>query len=189
VVLLGVACGDDDAATTEAPTTTVQATTIVSTTVVEETTTTISPAQVAVMMAQALVGDYTGEWSNTMYGSSGSIEAEVFVDAATATATVNVDLGGFVLGIGDPPAETFTFEIGGEPPLTGTSEVVGDFTLDVAMDGTFGLTADAIPDPSGRVTALTMTGSIGMDGSIEGDYMVNFSDGTTAEGTVSVAKS
>jgi len=180
--------------TTEARTTTVEAsTTIESTTTeattVEETTTAVSEAQLAVMMAQALVGDYTGEWSDTTYGSSGSIEAEVSVDAATATVTVDVDLGRFVFGMGDPPAETLTFEIGGEPPLTGTSAVVGDLTLDVAVDDTFELVADAVPGPSGRITALTVAGSIGADGGIEGDYVVQFNDGTTAEGTVSVARS
>ena len=193
VIVLGAACGDDDAKTTAAPTTTeAAATTEAPTTteappVTEEVTTTADPAAAMVALAGMLVGDYTGEWENTTFTSNGPIDAEISVDADTATLTLTVDLGGYVFGAGDPPAETFGFNLTAGPPLTGTSVVVGDFILDVTMAGSFELIADAVPDPTGRVTTITVRGTVGFDGSVEGDYVVGFSDGTSAEGTISVA--
>ena len=141
---------------TTTTTTTVAPTTTATTTTMATTTTTADPAADRITAAQTVAGRYRGEWNNTTFGSSGAIVVEFSVDAATATATPTIDLGGFVFGGDDPPAASFVIDLRDEPPYAVDSPLLGGVTASLDADGTFTITTEDAP--SDRIGAVTIEG-------------------------------
>lgn len=138
--------------------------------------------------AAALAGSYSGNWTNTTFGSTGDASFDVTVDGAAGTFEVTVDLGGGVFGEGDPDPFTFggSFTADGTE-VSGSSDVLGDFTFTMDADGNFSI--DAPDVPSDRIETFTASGTASAGG-ITGTYMVTFPDGGgTAEGTFEVSSS
>jgi hypothetical protein len=156
-LLLVAACGGDDAATT----TTAAATTTTgaaATTTTAAGTTTVDETAARVAAAVALAGTYTGEWHNITFGSTGSIEAELTVDEAAATAQLTLDLGGNVFGSSDPDAFTVDIDLSAAGPYEGTNDLLGDFTVEAGADGGVTLIAPEVPGLGGL--ELTIEGTV-----------------------------
>ncbi len=194
LVLVAAGCGDDSSGETEtlpepttatlAPptTTTVAATT--STTVVA-TTTTRPVENPLVEAALEFIGDWSGQWNNTTFGSSGSVEATVAVDAAAESASLTLDLGGFVFGGSDPDPVVIELDLSGTPPLSASDGLFGDSTIEVGEDGTVTMTAHAVPGLGG----LTMVVTGAPDpGGWQMAYTIHNQDGSVfAEGVMDLA--
>lgn len=176
VVALALAgCGDDKKSSDTTAVSAPETTAAPATTAAEATTTTVDEVAARVAAAEALAGAYSGEWNNTTFGSVGSIAATLAVDAATATATLTIDLGGNVFGAADPDPLTAEFDLTMEGPYTGTNELFGDFTI-TYENGQLMFDAPAVPGVGGRQMLLTGTF---VDGTFSGTYtIVDLADGT-----------
>ncbi|MEQ1872524.1 MAG: hypothetical protein ABL953_02255 [Ilumatobacteraceae bacterium] len=180
-----VSCGDDKksdsttadtAADTSADTTTADSTAdTTADTTADPTTTVVDPAAARIATAEEIAGTYTGEWTNTTFGSTGTINATFTVDAITAIASLSMDLGGNVFGSPDPDALTAEFDLNGEGPYAGTSELFGDYTVEYSA-GHLKFTAPAVPGVGNL--EMTIEGDFA-DGAFSGTYtIVGLAEGT-----------
>lgn len=153
LALVAAACGDDHAdtttaiataTTTSAGTTTTTAAT--STTAGAATTTTEGATAARVAAAQELEGEYEGDWNNTTFNTTGSIEASFVVDAEAGFALLTVDLGGSVFGSPDPAPFIIEFDLTQEGPFEGTNALFGDYVVEVGADGHVTITAAELPN-------------------------------------------
>lgn len=113
-----------------------------------------------------------GTWTNTTYGSTGEVTANVTFDTTTNIATIAFDINGNVYGGTDPDPETFTLDMtnfiaNGTATLNFTSAVYGDIsaTLTFYTDntGVFSGTATNAPNPA--VTNASFSGTFEISGS------------------------
>jgi hypothetical protein len=146
-----------------------------------------SPTLDITVLAQAFAGVYSGTWTNTTFGSTGPVTADIKVDAATKTITALVTIGGNVFGGPPPPPETFTGKIGDLTSLSfsGHSATFGDFTVNAT--GT-GFTMKAINIPGDRVDHLDVVGTLDTK-AINATYTVTLKDGSKAAGTATMSRS
>ncbi|MGQ0825365.1 MAG: hypothetical protein ACT4OX_10125 [Actinomycetota bacterium] len=194
LVLGGCSGDDDDAETTDEDTTTTVAT---DDTEASDATTTPSDvtepsegeADPMLELLRSISGDYSGTWTNTTFGSTGSLDLTLTVDEAAGTVSADLDLGGNVFGGSDPAEESLaiSIDIGNlEAPVTTTSATFGDLTITAAADGS--VTIEAPDVPGDRVATFSaqaqLTGT-----AFEGDYQVGFEDASpAANGTFSATK-
>ena len=130
-------------------------------------------------------GRYAGTWTNTTFGSTGSAVLDVKLDRTAFTVAVTLTLGGNVFGSPAPAPETFTFPITASGvSFSGKSKTFGDLTVTM-KDGKATFKGDNV---SARVKTFEGTGTYG-SGAIAMNYSVTLSDGSKAQGTVSLKKS
>src|ERR1700730_1096076 len=138
-------------------------------------------------LALAFAGPYAGTWTNTTFGSKGSVMAVIAFDPATQTVTANLTVGGMVFGGPAPAPETFSGKLGqlGSLAFSGHSPTFGDFTV-TTTGPTFVMKAQNVPNA--RVDHFEADGLL-TGTTISGTYKVFFKDSTTADGVFSLAKS
>jgi len=206
VALVAAACGDDDAATgdttaaTSAPASTgapastaapasteatTASTSAPTTSTAVTTTTTEAAGNPLLEAALQFAGAYVGAWNNTTFGSTGAIETTIEVDEAAETATVTMDLGGFVFGGADPDPIVTVMDLTTEPPYETTNGLLGDASIDFALDGMLTLTAPAVPGLGGSTLIVEgLPDPVGF----EMTYRIENPDGSIfAEGTADMA--
>lgn len=146
-----------------------------------------TPSFDVTVLAQAFAGVYSGTWTNTTFGSSGPVTANIKVDAPTKTITAVVTIGGNVFGGPPPPPETFTGSIADLTSLTfsGHSATFGDFIVNAT--GT-GFTMKATNIPGNRADHLDVIGTLGTK-TINATYTVTLKDGSKAAGTATLSRS
>ena len=87
--------------------------------------------------AKPYAGRYEGTWSHEPGGTSGAVVVDIRPSAKVAAATVVVDLGGNVLGTGDPPPTELTALLDGEVATVQRGTVVlGQVAFEIRQDGT-----------------------------------------------------
>lgn len=179
------ACGGSDGGettTTGAPTTTTAGE---STTTTVATETTVDEAAGRVAMAEALEGEYEGEWNNLTFGSSGAAEGVVAVDGTLVTVTLM--LGGNVFGVGSPDPVVLEFDLSEPPPYTTESELFGEATIDIDEAGMLDFEAESITSLGGM--SLLVEGTVTADG-FDVVYRIVQGDGTEfANGTMTMPRS
>ncbi len=188
LALLASACGGGgEATTTTAPTTTAATTTTAAatTTTAEISTTTEDPVAYRVTLATILAGEWTGEWRNTTYGSTGEVLVDVRVDGAARTATITIDLGGAVFGGGDPEPFEVTVDLSAAPPYAASTALLGEITLSMTDTGAFTLAAADVPAEG--IATLSATGTAGSE-RVDLEYSVGFDDGSTAAGRATLLR-
>lgn len=173
VVLAAAACGSGSTAapTTVAPTV---------------AATTARPATTAAPTVSTTFEDgrYAGTWNNTTFGSTGSAAIDVKLDRTAFSVAVTLTLGGNVFGAPAPAPETFNLPITSTGvSYTGKSKTFGDLTVTM-KDGKATFKGDNV---SARVKTIEGTGTYGA-GAISLTYTVSLSDGSKAQGTVSLKK-
>ncbi|NIS80600.1 MAG: hypothetical protein GTO14_10435 [Anaerolineales bacterium] len=108
---------------------------------------------------QEYLGEWSGEWRNTTFGSRGAARA-TFTAEPDGTATFTIDLDGFVFGALDPDPVTYTgtfsadgaiFEAPGDP-------LFGDLTITVSSDGKVTILGELVPVEG--IASLAATGTI-----------------------------
>jgi len=134
----------------------------------------------------AAAGTYSGEWKSTTFNSSGTVQAVIAVDQATLNVSTTLTITGNVFGGSAPPPEVFNGKIGGLGALgfSGHSPTFGDFTV-TSNGPTFVMKAQNVPNA--RIDHFEADGTFAL-GSISGTYKVFLKDGTTADGTFSLAR-
>ena len=173
-------CGDDKKSDNTTADTASENTTADTSAGDQPTTTVADPVAARVATAQEIAGTYSGTWTNTTFGSTGAISATVAVDAAAATLTISLDIGGNVFGGPDPAPLTSNIDLNSEGPFAGTDPLFGDFTIDYSA-GHLVFTAPAVPNLGGKT--LTVEGDFA-DGSFAGTYTIP----TLADGTFETAR-
>ena len=178
VALVLASCGDDKKTVDTGAVDTTTADSAAPDTSVADATTTVAevdPVAERVAAAEEIEGTYTGEWQNTTFGSVGSIDATFAVDPATAVATLTMDLGGNVFGSPDPDPVLAEFDLNGEGPYNGTSELFGDYTISYS-DGHLTFEAASVPGVGGK--KMTLDGDFAAGG-FSGTYtIVDLAEGT-----------
>jgi hypothetical protein len=184
IVLVIVACGSSSTtAPSAAPSTTAAA--AATTAPPTAAPSTAKPATPAPTLATTFdEGRYTGTWTNTTFGSTGSAAIDVKFDRTAFTAAITLTLGGNVFGAPAPAPETFTFPITPSGvSSTVKSKTFGDFTVTLnAGKATF--KGDNV---SARVKTFEGTGTYAA-GVITINYTVTLSDGSKAQGVVNLKK-
>lgn len=128
---------------------------------------------------------FVGSWNNTTFGSTGPATFDIKVNAAAATMTVTITLGGNVFGAPAPAPETFTLPLSSAgATFTGKSKTFGDVTATL-KDGAMTFRGDNVP--GGRVKSIDGTGTYTLT-TMSLAYNVALADGTSAKGTVTLKK-
>lgn len=186
LVALVAACGGDAADKTTTTTAAAVTTTAPggATTTIAETSTTLDEAAVRVAAAEALVGSYDGEWRNLTFGSSGSAEATMELNGSVATMTMT--LGGNVFGGSAPPPVVMDFDLSSPPPYMVTSDLFGEVTVEVDLDGNLVFGSESIESLGGM--SLVVDGTVTATG-FDLEYSIFGTDGSLfAEGEFDMPK-
>lgn len=141
---------------------------------------------VAPFPVRGLLGNWTGSWTNQTFGSTGSAVFSL-TDKSPGVIGITVDLGGNVLGVGNPPAFGFDAMLS-----AGSGAVVSGISTPL---GTVNAQADASGNISGSIGNVSAPGidSLSFSGSFAGcmlnlSYTVQFSSGPPANGTLSATR-
>ena len=135
---------------------------------------------------QLYLGEWSGEWHNTTFGSTGAARASTTAEP-DGSATFTVDLDGFVFGALDPNPMTYigtytadgvTFEAPGDP-------LFGDLTIIVTRDGEITIQGELVPIEG--IASLFASGTITAD-EVSLSYTVAFAGGGEAVGEMVLAK-
>lgn len=131
--------------------------------------------------ASAFAGQWEGDWNNLTFGSSGGAVATVMVNK-DGTVSVTADLGGNVFGMSDPPPLTFQGTYGENEARFESMDnpVFGSFVM--MLQGEV-FTVQAMDVPIERIDLMDVYGSLNQE-RLDADYIVTFSDGSVAQGTL-----
>jgi hypothetical protein len=135
--------------------------------------------------AALLAGEWSGQWNNTTFGSSGPIEATITVNSDAGFLLADLDVGGSVFGQEDPDPQTFELDLVVGPPYDMRSGLLGEFDIEIADDGSFTLAAGDVAAEG--IASMTITGSI-TPTSFSATYTITFEGGGGAEGTIEATK-
>ena len=135
---------------------------------------------------QAYLGEWSGEWRNITFGSSGAVSAS-FLAEEDGTAAFTIDLDGFVFGALDPDPMTYTGSFSSEGAVFDipADPLFGDLTITVTAEGEISITGELVP-----VEGIAQISAIGTISSEEMhlDYTVTFSAGEPAIGEMNLTK-
>lgn len=196
IVLIAAACGGSTAETSTSVISGETGTFSVSSTAAPATTapstTTAAPATTVgvdpiIEAAKVTIGEYTGDWTNTTFGSTGPMTASIDI-SDDGTVTLVMDLGGFVFGESDPDPEVLVFGV--LEVVQGVdveSAVFGTMTLKQSLDG---LTMSALDVPSTSIGSVEIVVNLGSDGAVTGTYEIVFEGETVigAEGVFTLSR-
>jgi len=181
IAACGGSAAEETTTTGAAPTTTAPG---VTTTQGEAPTTTVDESAERVATAEALAGEYEGEWNNLTFRSSGAAETEIEVEGTTVTVTIV--LGGNVFGAGTPDPVVLEFDLLGPPPYETTSELFGDATLRFDEGDIVGFGSESISSLGGM--SLVVAGTITAAG-IDLTYTIFATDASLfATGTLTMPR-
>ena len=132
----------------------------------------LRPLPVANAGVEAILGHYTGAWTNLTFGSTG--KAVIDMSAAGTSATILFDMDGFVFGAFDPPVINMPGTVVGNTIQIDSKGqgLFGDISGAVdAAAGTFRAVLTNIP--GGFIRQVTATGTVAA-GVMKLDYVVDF---------------
>ena len=132
----------------------------------------------------ALQGTLTGAWTNSTFGTTGSMTWVVTADPTARTVTITVNVTGNAFGMPAPAPEQIELTHLAQGEIMGTSSAFGAVSGTVSASGAVNLTLSA---PNSSVTSVAVTGSFAAS-SVSLNYTVNLAGGGSATGTVSLTK-
>jgi len=177
--LVVAACGGSDTTdATDAPAATTGSTAAAGSTAAPTTTaaaTTEAPAATAadafIAASADRIGEYTGQWDNATFGSSGALYINV-IEANPGTVNnvlIQVDVDGFAFGAEDPGLFVVEIWVENGELVVGFSDFLGDSTFELGDDGSFSMVAT--PPLLGGEMTLEIEGTIDGDG-FGGTYVI-----------------
>jgi hypothetical protein len=186
-----VATGGSESTTAATTTTAPRAssTSSTSTTTIPVSTTVVpkSPDPV-VALAQQYDGRYAGTFTNTTFGTSGTVVLEIRVDPATGELSTQADFDGDLFG-GDAKEVrriSGTAKLG-DPNAAATTQTKAFGPVTARIDENLQLVLNADDVPGGKVKGFELSGKLRDDlTGFDATYVVTFEDATTADGTVTV---
>lgn len=131
-------------------------------------------------------GTYTGTWINTTFGSVGTGQAIITVNAVNKTVTVTASATGNVLGGGpvNAPVQNGDYSHSGAE-FTGNVAPMGNIVADI--DGQYAIVASGTNVPAAGIAGWLANGSITANALIL-NFTVNFTAGAPAFGTINLTK-
>jgi hypothetical protein len=143
-------------------------------------------AEDAYQRVQRMAGEWSGEWRNITFASSGDATASVSVDAEGG-ATFTIDLDGMVFGMADPPPMTYsgTYDADGAYFEAPDDPLFGDLSIRFASNGDASVVGELVPVEG--VARLEAYGTATADG-VQLFYTVYFLGGSSAEGELTLHK-
>jgi hypothetical protein len=135
---------------------------------------------------RAYLGEWSGEWRNITFGSSGAARA-TFVADEDGTAAFTIDLDGYVFGAFDPDPMTYAGSFNSDGAVFDIPEdpLFGDLTITVTTDGEVSIVGDLVPMEG--IAQISATGTITAE-EMHLDYIVTFSAGDPAIGEMNLTK-
>lgn len=136
--------------------------------------------------ASQLAGHWTGTWTNTTFGSTGSLD--VLIDIETdGDAVLTLTIGGNALGVGNVPTLTIPgyYDDFGWVFESIQVPVFGNISVFISYARSFTMTTTTPPD-----TGILYVNANGMalDDGISINYDVSFSAGSLAQGTATLTR-
>ncbi len=126
-------------------------------------------------LAAALAGNWSGQWNNNTFSTTGPASMAVSVNTAAQTFQATITLGGNVFGGSAPPPQTFSGSYGASGiTFTQSSPVFGNVTATIGPDGT--ITGSATNVPSASVSRVDFTGTATAT-TITINYTITFTPG------------
>jgi hypothetical protein len=184
VVVIAVACSSSPSASSPAAATSAAATTAATTAPTAAPSTARPPTAAPGPAFEDAT--FTGPWTNTTFGSTGTATMAVKVDRTAFTLGLTITLTGNVFGSPSPAPETFSLPISAAgATFSGKSKTFGDVTAALKADGTVTFKGENVP--GGRVKTIDGTGTWTTQ-AINLTYNVALSDGSTAKGTVALKR-
>ena len=131
-------------------------------------------------------GTWSGSWSNTTFGSTGTMSGVLTVND-DGTAQLVLDVDGFVFGLVNPGQKTFSGTYDQDAlTFTGTDDdVFGDLILTFNTGGTF--TISGLQVPASNVDVLTASGTVTAT-ALNANYTLDLGGVFYAAGTISMTK-
>lgn len=128
-----------------------------------------------------LAGEYQGTWTNSTFGTKGSVEARLALPQ-DGTATFSVDVGGLVFGLVDPEPKTFSgvYNVQ-EVYFSANDELFGNFVVSIKPSGELTMQAPNVSAPG--IDRFEVNG-VFANGAINARYVIFMKGGTRAEGSV-----
>ncbi len=142
------------------------------------------------------VGKYSGSWTNTTFGSTGSLSLVVKYSSRTEKLTMTLDFGGEVFGCTDPAADKATLRKGTGTNrwnskgfnVSRTSTGLGKGTLKFKRS-TSALTGSGADPECKAGLKWALTGTKLTKSSLNGTVNITLPDGTAAVATLTAKKS
>jgi hypothetical protein len=133
-------------------------------------------------------GTFKGSWTNTTFGSTGSMTWIISADPASRRITIDVTVGGNFFGGPGAPGEKIILTHLATGTIQGTSPAFGDISGTITPDGRLTITLTNIS--GGVIKQVDITGAFTGGDTIAIDYSVTFAaGGAKAAGKVKLAKS
>ncbi len=134
--------------------------------------------------ASQYAGTYTGNWTNTTFGSTGTTSATVSVNSASSTMSIAFVVTGQVLGTGGVnTTQSGLYSSNGAAVSNIVVPVMG--TVNFAIDAVGNITASGTNIPNQAINKWNAGGTITAT-QVRMTYTVTFNDGTTGVGTISL---
>jgi hypothetical protein len=142
---------------------------------------TMTPAPIA-----AFIGNWSGQWTNTTFGTSGTATMTFNADTVAETYQITADLNGSVFGQPDPEPLSFN----GPYSATGSTVITipspfGNAQVTITQTGQ--ITGSVTSVTIGNITRLDFSGTA-TSSTIVINYTVTFNGGATATGVLTLNK-
>ena len=139
-------------------------------------------------LAPQLAGNWTGNWSNTTFLTTGPAALTISINAAAKTYSATLTLGGNVFGGNAPGPQTLTGSYSSATGVSysGHSDLFGDLTFTISPAGA--ISGSATNVPGANVSSLTFTGTA-TPTTIHISYSLTLKTGGTATGVVTLTHS
>ena len=139
-------------------------------------------------IAAGFVGNWSGQWADSTFATSGSTTMTLSVDTIAQTGQLSIDLNGGVYGAGNPPAESVSgsYTTTGGGTFTKTSTFYGNISFTISPTGQ--ISGSAVSPPVNTSISRTDFAGTITSSSMNLSYTVRFTSGSTAVGTVTLTK-
>ena len=134
----------------------------------------------------SLDGHLTGPWKNTTFNTSGTMTWDVSSDAAKRTVTLAITLAGTVLGASAPSPERIELTHLATGVVQGPSASFGTVNGVITPDGRMHFQLTMLPETS--IRSVDIAGKVTQGTSIAFGYTVMMTNGSTAQGSVTLTK-
>lgn len=151
-----------------------------------EVTVTFDATGLTPVNASQFAGTYTGIWTNTTFGSTGTVSATVTVDEGAGTVSATIAVTGPVLGsAGVAPTNQQTAFTDAGATFMGTLPVMGDVVATIDAGGNITASGTSVPNPG--ISSWDATGTLTAT-ALNLSFTVTFTAGAPAAGTIALTK-
>ena len=134
----------------------------------------------------SLAGHLTGPWKNTTSNTTGTMTWDVTSDATARTVTLTITLTGNVLGAAAPAPERIELTHLATGVVQGPSAAFGTVNGVIIPDGRMHFQLTALKQTS--IKSVDIAGKVTQGTSVAFNYTVTMTNGSTAQGSVTLTK-